>query len=181
MILWALGLSRSLRGHHYRTIIITILLPVIVPPIIVNFGPTSLVLQSIVYAVAFIAWVIWSVLAVASMLKKDQSEAEQQVEQKLNALSGQISKLREGHEESRADLRQQVENLEEVVRSTFDGLGVVLPPRTISMCARITAGSPTMSATLTVVGGSKMARLRQWLRRTTRRLWEVVYGKPKTS
>ena len=180
MILSALRLFRSLSRYHYRTILLTVLLPVIGAPMIAYFGPDCLVLQVILYVAAFLVWSVLAVLAVASMLGRDRSEAEQLVAQQNEALSGQIGKLREEHEDLRLDLRQQVNDLEEVVRSTLsEGLGVVLPPRPISMRARLTAGSPTMSASLTVVGGSRLARLRRWFRCAMRRLWEVVYGKPE--
>ena len=180
MILGALWLFRSLSGYHYRTILLTILLPVIGPPVIAYFGPDYLLLQVSLYVAAFLVWSLFAVLAVALMVRRERSEAEQLVAEQITALSSQISSLKEQHEDSSVDLRREVDNLEEVVRTTLsERLGVVLPPRPISIRARITAGSPTMSATLTVVGGSKVARLRQWLGRQARGLWEVVYGKPE--
>ena len=44
---------------------------------------------------------------------------EQLVAQQVEALSGRIGKLEEEHEDSKVDFRQQVKNLEEVVRSTL--------------------------------------------------------------
>ena len=182
MILGTLRLFRSLSSHHYRTILFTILLPVIGPPMIAYFGPDWLLLQVILYVAAFLIWSLFAVLAVASMVIRERSEAEQSVARQIAALSGQIDRLKEQHEDSKVDLRRELDTLEDVVRTTFsEKLGVVLPPRPISIRARITAGSPTMSATLTVVGGSRVVRLRQWLRRAARRLWEVIYGKPEGS
>ena len=60
MILSTLQLLGSLSLHHYRTIIVTILLPVIGPPMIAYFGPDSFILQVIFYVAAF---VVWSVIA----------------------------------------------------------------------------------------------------------------------
>ena len=174
-IKWLLG---SLSGYHYKTVIITVLLPAIGPPIIAYFGPEFLVLRFILYAAAFLVWSVFAVLAVASMLNRDKSEAEQLADQKLESLSEQFGRLREGHDDLRLDFQQQLNNLEEVVRSTLsDNLGVVLPPRPISIRARITSGVPSVSATVRVAGGSKLARLRHWFRRAVRRLREVVYGK----
>ena len=182
MILGALRLFRSLAGYHFRTIILTVLLPAIVPAVIAYFAPDSIALRVIFYVAAFLVWSVSAVLAVAAMLKRDRSGAEQMVSQKIEALSAQIGKLREEHEDSRADLRQQVNDLEDVVRSTLkEDLGIVLPPRRVSLRARAVAGSPTASATLSVVGGSKLARLRQWFRRAMRQLWGVVYGRPEDS
>ena len=180
MILSALRLFRSLSGYQYRTVILTVLLPAIGPPTIAYFGPDCLVLRSVLYAAAFLVWSVLAVLAVASMLNRDRSEAEQLANEKLESLSEQFARLREGHDDLRLDFRRQLNDLEEVVRSTLsDKLGVVLPPRPTSIRARITSGVPSMSATVTVVGGSKLARLRRWFRRAVRRLREVVYGKPE--
>ena len=108
--------------------------------------------------------------------------AERHVEQKLDELAGHISELREDHEEAKVDIRREVDNLEEVVRTTFEELGVDLPPRPISLRGRVVAGTPRVSAAApTVRGGGRMTRMRQWLRRMSRRLWEVVHGKPEES
>ena len=117
------------------------------------------------------------------MLTRDRSEAEQQLAQQIEALSGQIHRLGEEDEDLRADLRQQVKDLEETVRATLkEELGGVLPPRPISMRAKAILGNVSLSAaTGTVVGDSKLARLRRWFRRARRWLWGVVYGKPKNS
>ena len=180
MILAALRLFRSLSGYHHRTILLTVLLPAIGPPAIAYFAPTPIVLQVVFYVAAFLVWSVLAVLAVASMLRRDRSESDQLLAKQFEELSGQIRRLKEQQEDMRVDLRQQVDDLEEVVRSTLsEELQVDLPPRPISLRARFTAGSPTMSATLTVVGGSKAARLRQWLRRAMSRIWEVVYGRPE--
>ena len=82
-----------------------------------------------------------------------------------------------------ADLRQRVKDLEETVRKTLEEeLGVVLPSVPISVRARAVLGSFTVSAAaVTVSGGSRVARLRQWFRRSVRRLWGVVYGRPENS
>ena len=180
MYLSALRLLQSLSGYQYRTVIITVLLPAIGPPIIAYFGPEFLVLRFILYAAAFLVWSVFAVLAVASMLNRDKSEAEQLADQKLESLSEQFGRLREGHDDLRLDFRRQLNDLEEVVRSTLsDRLGVVLPPRPISIRAKIKSGVPIVSATGTGVGGSKLARLRRWFRRAVHRLKEVVYGKPE--
>ena len=182
MILSALRLLRSLTGYHYRTILLTTLLPVIGPPIIACFGPDLLVLQVILYVAAFIVWSVFAVLAVSSMLNRDRSEAEHLVAQRIDALSGQIGGLREEHEDLRVDIRQGLDNLEEAVRSTLkEELGVVLRPRTVSLRTRASGGEASGSLDLNVTGGSKIARLRQWFQRVMRRLREVVYGRREDS
>ena len=177
MILRIKRCFRSLPVHHRITIFITMLLPAFWPPVLAYIARDP-VLHVVLHGAVFLVWSVIAVVVLASTLKKDRSEAEQLVSQPVEALSGRIGKLEEEHGDLRVDLRQQVDDLEEVVRSTLsEELEVVLPPRPISIRARFTAGSPRMSATLTVVGGSKAARLRQLLRRAMSRLWEVVYGR----
>ncbi len=183
MILNALQQFRSLSGYHYRMVVLTILLPAIGPTSLALFGPDHFVLRVILYVAAFLVWSVLAVLAVASMLNRDRSEAEQLLSQKLKALSTQIGSLREEHEDSRVDLRQQMNDLEEVVRSTLrEEQGVVLPPRPISVRPKpVRFGFDVSAANVTVIRGSKVAHLRLWLRRAMRRLCEVVYGKPEDS
>ena len=180
MILSALRLFRSLSRYHYRTILLTVLLPGIGPPAIAYFAPTLLVLQVLLYVGAFIVWSVLAVLAVASMLRRDRSEAEQLITQQIGALPGRIRKLEEELQDLKVDLWQEVDNLEKAVRSTFEELEVVLPPRPISVRPKPVRFSFNVSAAnVTVVRGSKLAHLRWWFRRATRRLWEMVYGKPE--
>ena len=121
-------------------VVLTILLPAIGPTSLALFGPDHFILRVILYVAAFLVWSVLAVLAVASMLNRDRSEAEQLLSQKLEALSTQIGRLKEEHEDSKVDFQQQVNDLEEVVRSTLrEELGVVLPPRPISLRARFTA------------------------------------------
>ena len=186
MIRGILRRFRSLPVHHRITIFITILLPVIWLPVIwtplIAYITCDPVLQVVLHVVVFLLWSVIAVVAFASTLKKDKSEVEQLVAQQVEALSGRIGKLEEDHGDLRVDLRQEVDNLEEAVRSTFEQLGVVLPPRRISLRAKAFHIGLSMSApNLTVGGGSKVARLWEWFRRSMRRLWEVVYGKPEDS
>ena len=182
MILRMLGLLKGLSGYHYRTIVLTMILPVVAPPVIAIYGPDHCVLRIILYVVAFLVWSVLAVLAVAAMLERDRSEAERHVGQKLDELAGHISELREDHEHEKADIRHEVDNLESVVRTTFEQLGVDLPPRPMSLRGRAVAGTPRVSAAgLTIRGGSRMTRIRRWLLRTSRQIWEVVYGKPEES
>ena len=183
MILSALRLFKSLSIYHYRTIVITILLPVIGPPIVALFGPDCRVLQVTIYIAGFLVWSVFAVLAVASMLRTDRAEAQRQVAQQTEEVSTGILRLREEHEDLRAGLRQQardLKDLEETVRAKLEELGAVLPPRRIS--ARGTAIRATLGlsvANASVTGGSTLARVRRRFLRATRWLWRVVYGKPE--
>ena len=181
MILSALRLLRSLSGYHYRTIILTVLLPTLFS-LAISYFELDLVLKIVLIVIVFPVWSVIAVLAVARMLKRDRSEAERQVSQKVEALSVQIPRLREEQEESRVALHQEVDNLEKTVRSTFEKLGIVLPRRPISVNAgtvRIRFDVPEPKVTL--VRGSRVARLRLRLLRAMSRLWEVVYGRQEVS
>ena len=184
MILGVLRLFRIPSLYHYRTIIITILLPAIVP-LSGGFSAPD-ILRVLFYVLVFLVWSVVTVLSVASMLKRDRSDAELLLNHKIEALSAQIDRLREEHEDHdhedlRADLRQQVNDLEEVVRATLkENLGVVLPPRRVSLRAKaFHIGLSWNVGKMIVDGGSRVARFRQWVRRKIRRIWEVVYGKPE--
>ena len=180
MVLTALRLFRSLSLYQYRTIILTVLLPAIGSSIIVDSAPDLFLPQPALHMATFLVWSALAVLAVASMLKRDRSDAGQLVDQRLEALSAQIKRLREEHQGSSLDLRQQVSDLEEVVRSTLsEEMGVLLPARSVSIRATMTAVTPTLSASLTVVSGSKLDRLRQRVRRALRQSWDALYGKPE--
>ena len=172
---------KILSTHDYRTIVITILLPTLFS-LALSYFELDLVLKIVLTLVVFPVWSVIAFLAVAWMLTHDRSKAEQQITQQIGALPGRISKQEEELQNLRVDLRQEVDNLEESVRSAFGGLGVVLPPRTISVRAgavRFNFNVPAVS--VTVVKGSKLAHLRLWLRRTMRRFWEVVYGRQEIS
>ena len=120
MILSILRYFRGLPVHHRWTIFITILLPVIWP-LVIAYIARDLVLQAVLHVAVFLVWSVIAVVALASTLKKDRSEAEQLVAQQGEALSDRISGLRGEHEDSRADLWQQVADLEEALRSTLKG------------------------------------------------------------
>ena len=178
MILSILRRFRSLPVHHRIPIFVTILLPVIWP-LIIAYLARDLFLQLALHVAVFLVWSVIAVVAVSSALKKDRSEAEELLDQHVAEILGRIGKLEEEHGELRADLRQDVDSLEEAVRSGFEQLGVALPPRRISVRAKgIHFGLNTSVANVTVTGGSKIARFRQWIRRSARRVWEVVYGVP---
>ncbi len=168
---------RILSGYHYIMIIVTILLPVIGTPTIDYVGRDCLVMRPFLYVGAFFLWSAFVVLTVASMLERDRSEVAQLVDQQVGALPDRIRMLEEEYGDLRANLPQEIG---ELVRSTLEAAGIVRPPRRVTLRAKPLIVNASISApNLTVVGGSKVARLRQWFRRAMRWLWEVVYGRPE--
>ena len=179
MVLSALRLLRSLSRYHYRTIILTVLLPAIGFQLIAYLDPDLGVPRPMLYLVVFLLWSVFAVLAVASMLERDRSDAAGSVDRRFGELSAQVSSMREDHDGLALDLRREVGDLEEAVRSTLsEELGVLLPPRPVSVRFKATTGSPTVSMSPTTAGGSRLARLRQWFRGAAHESWDVFYGKP---
>ena len=126
-----------------------------------------------------LVWALFVVIVFALTVERDMAEASRLVSQRTGPLVEQVHRLEEEHGAWIADVRLQVEDLESRTRSTFERLGADLPPKSVSVRARVTSGAPTISVTLRTSGGSKWARLRQRFRRAMRRVWEVVYGKPE--
>ena len=179
MILWVWDRFKNLSFYHYRMIIVTIFVPVILTVVVTYLPIDCLVVHVIIAVVVFLVWALFAVVVVALMVKRDMAEASQLVSQQTGPLLEQVHRLEDEHGAFMADLRLQVEDLETRTRSTFERLGAELPPRTVSLRLRVTAGAPTASFNLTVSGGSKWARLRQRFRRAMRRVREIVYGNPE--
>ena len=179
MILWVWDRFKNLSFYHYRMIIVTIFVPVILTVVVTYLPIDCLVVHVIIAVVVFLVWALFAVVVVALMVKRDMAEASQLVSQQTGPLLEQVHRLEDEHGALMADLRLQVEDLETRTGSTFERLGAELPPRTVSLRLRVTAGAPTGSFNLTVSGGSKWARLRQRFRRAMRRVREIVYGNPE--
>ena len=179
MILWVWDRFKHLSFHHYRMIIVTILVPVILAVVVTYFAVDCLVVRVIIDVGAVLVWALFVVIVVALMVERDMAEARRLVSQQTGPLAEQVHRMEEEHRDLIADVRRQVEDLENRTRSTFEGLGVDLPPKLVSLRLRATAGTPTASFNLRVSGGSKWARLRQRFRRAMRRIREIVYGNPE--
>ena len=187
MILNVWRVFKSLAWYHYVMIIITVLVPLIWSGIVTLLLPNCLVWQIILHVAAWPAFFVLAGLAVALVVGRDRSKAQQLVSEEVGAVSAEVRTLRNQHEVVRdehrdliKDLRRQMEAEDEVFRSGFEKLGVVLPGRSFS----VDAGSvswridiPEASVTLTK-GGSKWVRLRRLLQRFWRRLKDTVWGKP---
>ena len=179
MILWVWDRFKNLSFYHYRMIIVTIFVPVILTVAVTYLAVDCLVIRVIIDVGVVLAWALFVVVVVALMVERDMAEASQLVSQRTGPLVEQVHRLEEEHCDLIADLQLQVEDLESRTRSTFERLGVDLPPKSVSIRARAIAGAPTVSVTLRVSGGNKWARLRQRFRRAMRRVREIVYGNPQ--
>ena len=177
MILWVLGRFKNLSFYHNRMIIVTIFVPVVLTEVVTYFAVECQVVRVIIDLGVFLVWALFVVIVVALMVEKDMAEARRLVSQQTVPLAEQVRMLKEEHGDLIADVRLQVEDLENRSRSTFERLGGDLPPKSVRVRARSASGVPTASATLRVSGGSRWARLRQRFRYAMRRIKEVVYGK----
>ena len=183
MILWVWGRYRNLSSHHRWMMLVTVFVPILtgVVTFVTSFAVDCLVVRVIIYAVLFLVWALSAVIVFGWMVEKDRGEAKGLVSQQTGPLAEQVNRLEEEHGVLIADVRLQVEDLESRARSTFETLGVVLPPRSVSIRAMTISAAATTSATLGTSGGSKWGRRRQrllqQLRGAVRRVREVVYGK----
>ena len=171
MILGVVRPLKSLSVRHYIVILFTIFFPTIVPSL-VSSGIGGLVLVVFVYLV----WPAIVVLSVASMLKGDKSKAEQSVDQKLKGLSSELQLLKEEHKRTTAGLKDQVTEIDRVMRSAFEELGVVLPPRRTLLRADMVGGAASGGAALSVRSPKRLVRFRHWVWRHALRFWRWFYG-----
>ena len=179
MILWAWDRFKNLSYYHCGMIIVTIFVPVILTVVVSYFAVDCLVVRVIIDVGVVLVWALFVVIVVALMVERDMAEARRLVSQRTGPLVEQVHRVEEEHRDLISDVRRQVEDLECRTRSTFERLGVDLPPKSVSIRAGVIAGVPTVSATLRVSGGSKWARLRQRFRSAMRRIREIVYGNPE--
>ena len=179
MILWVWDRFKNLSFYHYRMIIVTIFVPVILTVVVTYLAVDCLVVRVILDVGVVLVWALFVVIVVALMVERDMAEANRLVSQQTGPFVEQVHRLQEEHGDLIADVRLQVEDLESRTRSTFERLGVDLPPKSVSIRARAVLGALTGSVTLRVSGGTKWARLRQRFRRAMRRVREIVYGNPQ--
>ena len=179
MILWVLDRFKNLSFYHYRMVIVTIFVPVILTVVVTYFAVDCLVVRVIIDVGVVLVWALFVMIVVALMVERDMAEASRLVSQQTGPLVEQVRRLEEEHGNLIADVRLQVEDLESRTRSTFERLGVDLSPKSVSLRFRAITGAPTVSFNLSVSGGSKWARLRQRFWRAMRRVREIVYGNPE--
>ena len=172
MILKAARLVRGLSRRQFAMIIITIFISALIFSVL----PSWITGGHVWVAVIYICWIPVVILSVASMLEEDRSKAEQGVDRKLTILSTEVQLLKDEHSRTTAGLKDQMTEIDSVMRATFEEMGVVLPRRPISLRASLSAGTPKMSATLTVVGESRMTRFRHWVQRHALQFWRWFYG-----
>ena len=177
MILNAMRLLRSLSAYHYTVIIFTILVPsglsLALPYFVLGLIP-----RIISSAVGFLVWAVVVCIVMALMLNRDKTKAERHVDRQVERLERGVDNMAEELKSLRDHFRDEVNNLEETVRLTLKNqLSVDLPPRIVSGRARAVSFQFTASAaTGTATGGSRVGRIRLWVRRVEHRIWKFIYG-----
>ena len=129
MILWVWDRFKNLSFYHYRMIIVTIFVPVILTVAVTYFAVDCLVVRVILDVGVVLVWALFAVVVVALMVERDMAEAHRLVSQQTGPFVEQVHRLEEEHGDLIADVRLQVEDLESRTRSTFERLGVDLPPK----------------------------------------------------
>ena len=186
MILNVRRLFKNLHWYHHVMIIVTILVPFLLSVVFPLWLPDCLVVQLFLYAAAALVLFVLAELAVAFALERDRSKAKRFVSQEVKVVWREVCTLREqhadlieGHGDSIEDLRRQIDDLDAIIRSAFEGLGVVLPPKEVVLHAQTIGSNVTMPApTVRPTGGSKWGRLVRLFQRYGRLLKETVWGKP---
>ena len=172
MILRLVQLIQRLTVRQRVVIFVTLMLL----PVALKYLPAVIQISPAVDFTVTVGSGLLAALLVASSMNDDRYRNERFIEEKLEPLIDQLRQLWDDHENSRADYRQLVDDLEEVTRWGFRQVGVTPPPRPISLRGKITAGSPRVSGTLSVSGGRKLTRFRRWLRRLANGIWRLGYG-----
>ena len=75
MYLWVLDHLKIPSFYHYRMIIVTILVPVILTVVVTYLPIDCLVVHVIIAVVVFLVWALFAVIVVALMVKRDMAEA----------------------------------------------------------------------------------------------------------
>lgn len=189
MVLKVIGLVRHLKGelnwYHHVMIVVTILVPLVLSFVLPFFLPGDLVCRIIGYVVVSLVLLAAAELSVAVALSRDKSRAQRFVHEEVTVVAGELSTLRDEQGEliernrySIEDLRSWVKDQDERFRSAFQGLGVDVPGRRISVDAggvswKFEISEPSVTYT---EGGSKWVRLRRFFRRLGHWLKIKVWG-----
>ena len=113
---------------------------------------------------------------VSKLVERENREVIQLVGRQVGEVRGQLDRLKQEHQNATADARSQLEDLEERVRLALENMGVDLRPKSVRVRAQAMSGVPTVSARLSVTGGSRLARVRRWFRRSRSWVWGKVWG-----
>lgn len=186
MILWLLGRPEwfaerihILSRHHLAVILVTIFVPVGLPAA-VGFLPLDCWwVRLLIYLGVLMVWAAGVVVVFSRLVERDARDVNQLVFGKTDPLAERLQGLSERHGGLIEDVRVRVEDLEKRTRETFERMGAEFPPRSVSVSALGVSFSFETSVPTVTLGGRWRNRLRRRFLHIARRVWEVVYGKPK--
>ena len=115
----------------------------------------------------YAAWCLVALLLMGSMAQEQRADVDQRIAEKVDEVLGQLRDLetkREEDTEKITGLEGHLDQVEEVMRSAFAGIGVELPGRRYS----VRDGTVSFSIQVPEVmdegrGESGIARLRRWV------------------
>ena len=190
LILRAWGHLTSMTRLQWMVLSATAVVPVLVFPTLpysVTLGPFDLpeflplwktdarfdiLIKHIVYGL----WLLFVVILGPKAFREDRARLEQTVDLRLEDPKRDIQRLEGELEQSKSDLQEQKEQLadmDRVMRDGFDKVGVALPPHKIRLRLSATSGAPQARFTLNVSGGSRLTR---WVKLPVRRFWKWFWG-----
>ena len=177
MVLWLVDHFSNLSRRHYLVIVVTIVVPVVFPTFMGYFEIERLWVRLVIDVSVIVAWAVFVVVVVSRLVERDTSEANQLIAENVAPVVAEVRGFREEHGNLIADLNLKVEDLAERTDAALQPLGGKLGPRGIRIRATVSTGVPTVSASLTVSGGSRWGRFRAWFRRVRQRAWGILWGR----
>ena len=177
MVLWLVDRFSNLSRRHYLVIVVTIVVPVVFPTVMSYFEVEPLWVRLVIDMSVIVAWGVFVVVVVSRLVERDTSDVNQLVTESVAPVVAEVRGFREEHGNLIADLNLKVEDLAERTDAALQPLGGKLGPRAIRIRATVSSGAPTVSASLTVSGGSRWGRFRAWFRRLRQRAWGILWGR----
>ena len=141
----------------------TVLLPVLPLSVWFNLSMVPMIWVLLIYA----TWGLVALLLMGSMVRAQRADVDWRISEKVDEVLGQLRDLetkREEDTEKITGLEGHLDQVEEVMRSAFAGIGVEPPGRRHS----VRAGTVSFSFQVPEVTGegreeSRIARLRRWV------------------
>ncbi len=176
MALWIFDRFAKLSVGHYLMIMVTIVVPVVFPTLIGYFSIERLWVNVVMDVVVISIWSVFVVVVISKLVERENREMNQLVRQQVGDVRAQLARVEQEHRDAAADAQLQLADLEERLRSALEGIAVELRPKTVYLRAQAVSGIPSMSASLSVTGGSRLARMRRRFRRWRSWVWRKIWG-----
>ena len=80
------------------------------------------------------------------MIQQQRENAERNVDQKIEDISGRLQQMKDELSGTSAGLQGQIDEVDRAMRAAFEGIGASLPPRRIALRSGTTVGTTVASA-----------------------------------